>query len=40
MGSDEGETWLTIRPGIISLVTDSALSQLGNIDTADLSEEA
>ncbi|WP_304639478.1 DUF4194 domain-containing protein [Pseudomonas sp.] len=40
MGVEEGETWLTIRPGIISLVTDSALSQLGNIDTADLNEEA
>ncbi len=40
MGGEEGETWLTIRPGIISLVTDSALSQLGSLDTADLSEEA
>lgn len=27
---DEGEAWLTIRPGIISLVTDSALAQLAN----------
>lgn len=26
---EEAETWLTIRPGIISLVTDSALGQLG-----------
>ena len=29
---DEGEAWLTIRPGIISLVTDSALAQLANPD--------
>ncbi|MEB3733962.1 DUF4194 domain-containing protein [Halopseudomonas pachastrellae] len=27
---DSGEAWLTIRPGIISLVTDSALAQLAS----------
>lgn len=29
---DNGEAWLTIRPGIISLVTDSVLSQLSRQD--------
>lgn len=36
---DEGEAWLTIRPGIISLVTDSALAQLASADAdADADE--
>jgi len=36
---DEGEAWLTIRPGIISLVTDSALAQLASAD-ADADADA
>ena len=31
----DSEAWLTIRPGILSLVTDSALSQLANPSDAD-----
>lgn len=39
-GGEEAETWLTIRPGIISLVTDSALNQLGSVASDDLDEDA
>ncbi|RHW19966.1 DUF4194 domain-containing protein [Pseudomonas jilinensis] len=38
--SSEEDAWLLIRPGILSLVTDSALNQLASPEANDLDEDA